>query len=72
MTSEAMPCEEEVAVTGHKDFIVSLPPAPRKEDQAPAMPTDWPVAKVAPEPTVPEEVPASESRSLKPPRLRER
>ncbi|XP_042105619.1 protein unc-13 homolog A isoform X1 [Ovis aries] len=54
---------EEVAVAEPKDFKrVSLPPAaPEKEDQAPAMPTEAPdVAKVAPEPAVPEEVPASE------------
>ncbi|XDC75227.1 hypothetical protein R6Z07F_006400 [Ovis aries] len=54
---------EEVAVAEPKDFKrVSLPPAaPEKEDQAPAMPTEAPdIAKVAPEPAVPEEVPASE------------
>uniref|UniRef100_A0A8C6E954 Unc-13 homolog A n=1 Tax=Moschus moschiferus TaxID=68415 RepID=A0A8C6E954_MOSMO len=54
---------EEVAVAEPKDFKrVSLPPAaPEKEDQAPAMLTEAPdVPKVAPEPAVPEEVPASE------------
>uniref|UniRef100_A0A8B9YSN8 Unc-13 homolog A n=1 Tax=Bos mutus grunniens TaxID=30521 RepID=A0A8B9YSN8_BOSMU len=54
---------EEVAVAEPKDFKrVSLPPAaPEKEDQAPAMPTEAPdIPKVAPEPAVPEEVPASE------------
>uniref|UniRef100_A0A4W2DBW4 Unc-13 homolog A n=1 Tax=Bos indicus x Bos taurus TaxID=30522 RepID=A0A4W2DBW4_BOBOX len=54
---------EEVAVAEPKDFKrVSLPPAaPEKEEQAPAMPTEAPdIPKVAPEPAVPEEVPASE------------
>ncbi|XP_043323226.1 protein unc-13 homolog A isoform X6 [Cervus elaphus] len=54
---------EEAAVAEPKDFKrVSLPPAaPEREDKAPAMPTEAPdVPKVAPEPAVPEEAPASE------------
>uniref|UniRef100_A0A8C6F1C6 Unc-13 homolog A n=1 Tax=Monodon monoceros TaxID=40151 RepID=A0A8C6F1C6_MONMO len=54
---------EEVAVAEPKDFKrVSLPPAtPKKEDKAPAVPTEVPdIAKVAPEPAAPEEAPAAE------------
>ncbi|KAM9730298.1 protein unc-13 homolog A isoform 1-T2 [Dama dama] len=54
---------EEAAVAEPKDFKrVSLPPtAPEREDKAPAMPTEAPdVPKVAPEPAVPEDAPASE------------
>ncbi|XP_066126135.1 protein unc-13 homolog A isoform X3 [Saccopteryx bilineata] len=53
---------QEAAVAEPKDFKhVSLLPAAPEEDKAPAMPADAPaVAKVFPEPVLPEEVPAAE------------
>ncbi|XP_055095243.1 protein unc-13 homolog A isoform X3 [Symphalangus syndactylus] len=54
---------EEVAVAEPKDFKrISFPPAaPGKEDKAPVAPTEAPdMAKVAPKPATPDEVPAAE------------
>ncbi|XP_054394705.2 protein unc-13 homolog A isoform X4 [Pongo abelii] len=54
---------EEVAVAEPKDFKrISLPPAaPGKEDKAPVAPTEAPdMAKVAPKPATPDEVPTAE------------
>ncbi|PNI50596.1 UNC13A isoform 4 [Pan troglodytes] len=54
---------EDVAVAEPKDFKrISLPPAaPGKEDKAPVAPTEAPdMAKVAPKPATPDEVPAAE------------
>nr|XP_054959757.1 protein unc-13 homolog A isoform X1 [Pan paniscus] len=54
---------EDVAVAEPKDFKrISLPPAaPGKEDKAPVAPTEAPdIAKVAPKPATPDEVPAAE------------
>uniref|UniRef100_A0A8C0CLG2 Unc-13 homolog A n=1 Tax=Balaenoptera musculus TaxID=9771 RepID=A0A8C0CLG2_BALMU len=53
---------EQVAVAEPRDFKrVSFPPAtPKKEDKAPAVPTEVPdIAKVAPESAAPEEAPAA-------------
>ena len=67
---------EQVAVAEPRDFKrVSFPPAtPKKEDKAPAVPTEVPdIAKVAPESAAPEEAPAAEQKPQpEPPKAEER
>ncbi|KAM8763626.1 protein unc-13 homolog A isoform 2-T2 [Rhynchonycteris naso] len=65
---------QEAAVAEPKDFKhVSLLPAAPEEDKAPSMPAEAPaVAKVAPEPVLPEEVPAAERvPEVEPPKAEE-
>ena len=67
--------QEEVAVAEPKEFKrVSLPPAAPEKDKSSAVPSGVPdVAKAAPEPALPEEVPATEQElDPEPPKAEER